>query len=132
MILYHFARMLLYVAIFTIGFLLLAGREQPVCMAVALCLIPVCMLLHWLKKRLWLCVNQKEPIVCVEATLVNHRQQFSGGRGGQRYEKSFLTFRVEQSSQEIEFEVPHAEFDRIQLGAKGPLKYQGWRYLSFR
>ncbi len=111
--------------------LVLAGKNAPKDLALALMSVPVCMLLYWLMQRMKLWENRKEPIICAQATLVNHRQQYSG-HGLQYYEKSFLMFKLDQNGKEIEFEVARDEFDRIQLGAKGLLRYQGWRYLSFR
>ena len=131
MMLYHCVRVMLCICLGVLVLLVIAGERKPQTMAFAFMLIPVCMLMYWLKKRIWLRVNQKKPIVCVEAKLVNHRQQFSGSRGT-HYEKSFLTFRLDQSGEEIEFEVPRSEFSRIQLGARGPLEYRGWQFLSFR
>ncbi len=130
MLLYKCAKALLYLLICFTGGLFIVGRKKPQCMAAALMMIPMCMLLYWVQKMLWQRANQKKPVVCVEATLVNHRQEFNGSRM-QTYKKSFLTFEAENGAQ-IEFEVSRDEFDRIQLGAKGPLEYRGSLYVSFR
>ena len=132
MILFHCVRLLQYALLCVFVMLFLAGDMKPQNAVAAFVLIPVHILLIWLKKRLWLRANKQKPVVHVAATLINHRQQFSGGRGAQRYEKSYLTFRLEQSGEELEFEVPREEFERIQIGANGPLEYQGALYLSFR
>lgn len=120
----------MYVLVLLDGVLFVTGREQPACMAVAFILIPVCMLLYRLQKRLWLRANQRLPQVCVQATLVNHRQVYEGARL-QNYKRSYLTFETENGAL-LEFEVPREEFDRIQLGAKGPLEYRSGMYVSFR
>lgn len=132
MILFHCVRLLQYALVCVLALMVLARKHEPQNIAAAFVLIPVHILLVWLKKRLWIRANQQKPIAHVTATLVNHRQQFSGGRGVQRYEKSYLTFRLEKSGEELEFEVPREEFERIQIGANGPLEYQGALYLSFR
>lgn len=132
MILFHCVRLLQVALLCVFALMILARRHEPQNIAAAFVLIPVHILLVWLKKQLWLRANRKLPVVCAAATLVNHRQQFSGGRGAQRYEKSYLTFRLEQGGEELEFEVPREEFERIQIGANGPLEYQGALYLSFR
>ena len=130
MLLYHCAKAMLYVLAVLAGVLFIFGRERPVCMAVAFILIPVCLLLYRLQKRLWLRANQRLPLVCVQATLVNHRQVYEGARM-QNYQCSFLTFETE-TGERLEFKVPREAFDRIQLGAKGPLEYRGGMYVSFR
>lgn len=130
MLLYKCVKALLYLLICFTGVLFVAGRKKPRCMAAALMMIPMCMLLYWIQKMLWQRANQKKPVVCVEATLVNHRQEFNGSRM-QTYQKSFLTFEV-GSGEQIEFEVSREEFERIQLGAKGMLQYRGNLYVSFR
>ncbi len=101
-------------------------------MALVLALIPAVLLLHWLERRARQREGVKKPISCVEATLVNHRQEYRGSRIPS-YGKCYLTFRLE-SGKELEFEVSREEFERIQLGAKGPLCYRawGWTYISFR
>ena len=128
--LYKFAKHLMVALLVLLCILLTAGWMQPVCMALAFFLAAACLLLYWLQKPLWLRANRQEPLVCVEATLVNHRQQFSG-RGVPRYEKSFLTFETKKGEL-LDFEVSREEFDRIQLGAKGLLAYRGRMYVSFR
>ena len=125
MLLYRCIKGLFWMVTALCGMLFLFGQN-----ALAFMMIPVCLLLYYLQKPLWLRANRQEPLVCVEATLVNHRQQFSG-RGVPRYEKSFLTFEVE-NGMKMEFEVSRDEFDRIRIGAKGPLRYQGSMYVSFR
>lgn len=129
MLLYGFAKLLFYLLLVFTGLILLVWREEPYIAALLPALIPACLLFYWLKNRLLLCANRQKPIIRVEATLVNHRQQFSGR--GMRYEKSFLTFQLADGSA-LEFEVPRNEFERIQLGAKGPLEYRGSLYVSFR
>ena len=99
-------------------------------MAAAFVMIPVCLLLYWLKGRLWLRANQRQPLSCVEATLVNHRQVYEGTRNS-HYKTSFLIFETVDGKQ-LEFEVSREECERIRIGAKGPLEYQGKLYLSFR
>ena len=99
----------------------------------ALCVIiaiAVLGLLFWLQKRLWLRANQRLPLTCVQATLVNHRQVYEGAQMS-HYKASFLTFETEDGAQ-LEFEVIREEFDRIQIGAKGPLEYRGGMYRGFR
>ena len=110
----------------------LAGQRDGRYMAIVLVLVPIWLLCHWLRKRMYQRELLKKPVSSVAATLVNHRQQFSGR--GMRYEKSFLTFRLDVSGKEIEFEVSRDEFDRIQIGAKGTLRYRAWGmgYVSFR
>ena len=130
MLLYHCAKAMMFVLALLAGVLFITGREQPACMAAAFILIPVCLLLYWLQKRLLLRANQRLPLVCVQAKLVNHRQVYEGARM-QTYKCSYLTFERETGVQ-LEFEVPREEFDRIQLGAKGPLEYRGGMYVSFR
>lgn len=88
------------------------------------------MLPFWLKKQLWLRVNQRKPLICVEATLVNHRHKYEGARMS-AYKTSYLTFETADGKQ-LEFEVSWEEYERIQLGAKGPLEYRGRLYVSFR
>ena len=129
MLLYRIAKTLFYLMLGCVGFILLVEKNDERFAALLLLFIPVCLLLYWLQKRLWLRANRNRPVVCIEATLVNHRQQFSGR--GMRYEKSFLTF-VTATGKHVEFEVSQAEFDRIQIGAKGPLEYRGSLYVSFR
>lgn len=129
MLLYRCVKALLYALAAFIGILFICGNRQPACVAAAFMLIPVCLLLFWLQKRLWLRANQRMPLVCVQATLVNHRQVYEGRVA--TYKASFLTFETEFGEQ-IEFEVSREEFDRIQIGAKGPLEYRGRLYVSFR
>lgn len=129
MLLYRCAKALLYALAAFIGILFICGNRQPACMAVAFILIPVCLLLHWLQKRLWMRANRRLPLMCVQAKLVNHRQVYEGRVA--TYKASFLTFETEFGEQ-IEFEVSREEFDRIQIGAKGPLEYRGRLYVSFR
>lgn len=130
MLQYYCAKALLYALLCLLGFLVIVGQKKPQSMATAFILIPVCMLLYWMQKRLWLRANQRMPLVCVQATLVNHRQVFEGPWMS-IYKKSFLTFELE-SGEQIEFEVSREEFDRIKIGAKGPLEYRGRLYVSFR
>lgn len=82
-------------------------------------------LLHWVKARI------AQPVTCAEAKLIRRRQDCSGSRMAipRRW---FLTFCLEPDGREIEFQVSREEFDRIQVGAKGPLAYQGTKYISFR
>ena len=93
MLLYKSVKALLYVLLCIAGICLLAGQKEPRYMAAALATIPVCLLLHWLQKRLWLRANQRMPLVCVQATLVNHRQVYEGRVPA--YKASFLTFETE-------------------------------------
>lgn len=129
MLLYMIAKILYYLMLGCVGFVLLVEKEDERFAALLLLIIPACLLLYWLQKHLWLRANRNKPVVCTEATLVNHRQQFSGR--GMRYEKSFLIFET-ANGKRVEFEVSRAEFDRIQIGAKGPLEYRGSLYVSFR
>ena len=130
MLLYHCAKAMMYVLALLAGVLFIFGREQPACVAVAFILIPVCLLLFWLQKRLWLRDNQRLPLVCVQAKLINHRQVYEGARMS-HYKASFLTFETEDGVQ-LEFEVPREEFDRIWIGAEGLLEYRGGMYMGFR
>ena len=130
MLLYRCAKALLYALAAFIGILFICGNRQPACVAAAFMLIPVCLLLFWLQKRLWLRANQRMPLTCVQATLVNHRQVYEGAQMS-HYKASFLTFETEDGAQ-LEFEVTREEFDRIQIGAKGPLEYRGGMYRGFR
>ena len=127
--LYAFVRILMYLLSGMAVIAFLAGQKDGRWMAITLALLPVCLYLYWLQKRLWRRQVEKKPISCVEATLVNHRQQFSGR--GMRYEKSFLTVQLE-GGREIEFEVSRDEFDRIQIGARGTLAYREGQSVSFR
>lgn len=110
----------------------LAAKKDGRFLALVLALIPGLLFLCWLEKRLRHQVGLRKPISSVEAVLVNHRQEYCGSRIP-AYRKSFLTFRLE-SGKELEFEVSREEYDRIQLGAKGELRYRawGWEYVSFR
>ena len=128
--LYRCAKALLVVLAVCAGILFICGNRQPACMAAAFVMIPVCLLLYWLKGRLWLRANQRQPLSCVEATLVNHRQVYEGTRNS-HYKTSFLIFETVDGKQ-LEFEVSREECERIRIGAKGPLEYQGKLYLSFR
>ena len=130
MLLYRCAKALLCALAAFIGILFICGNRQPACVAAAFMLIPVCLLLFWLQKRLWLRMNQRQPIICVEATLVNRRQVYEGTRNS-HCKTSFLTFETEDGAQ-LEFEVSREDFDRIQIGVKGPLEYRGRLYVSFR
>ena len=131
MLLYHVAKLLMYVLAAVSGILFSFGKNQPQSMAVAFFLIPICLLLYWVQKRLWIWANQRMPLICVEAIAVRHRQVFSGGRGVKSYRASFLTFEMEHGEQ-IEFEVTRETYERIQIGAKGLLEYRGKLYESFR
>ena len=128
--LYRCAKTLLVVLVVFAGILFICGSRQPACMATAFVMIPVCLLLYWLQKRLWLRANQRMPLSCVEATLVSHRQIYEGARNS-HYKTSFLTFET-VDGKKLEFEVSREEFDRIRIGAKGPLEYRGKLYVSFR
>ena len=130
MLLYQCVKTLMYVVAAFAGLLFIVGQKKPQCMAVAFVLLPVCMLLYGLKRLLWLRANQHKPLVCVEATLVNHRLVYEGSRMSS-YKTSFLTFETADGKR-LEFEVPREEFARIQIGAKGPLEYRGNLYVSFR
>lgn len=127
---YRLVKALFWTAAVLCVLLFLAGQKQPQCNLPALLLVPVCLLLHWLQKRLWMRANQRMPLVCVQATLVNHRQVYEGARM-QGYKCSYLTFATEKGEL-LEFVVPREAFDCIQLGAKGPLEYRGGMYVSFR
>ena len=129
MLLYRMAKMLMYMLICMTGLCLLAASKNRQCVAVAFVLVPVCLLLYWLQRRLWRWANQRLPLNCVQATLVNHRQVYEGRMPA--YKASFLTFETEHGER-IEFEVSREEFERIRLGAKGPLEYRGRLYVSFR
>ena len=82
-------------------------------------------LLHWVEAR------KAQPVTCAEAKLIRRRQDCSGSRMAipRRW---FPTFCLELDGREIEFQVSREEFDRIQVGAKGPLAYRGTKYISFR
>lgn len=129
MLLYRSAKVLMYMLMSIGGLCLLAAAKNAQYMAAVLALIPVCWLLYWLQKRLWLRANRRMPLVCVPATLVNHRQVYEGRIPA--YKTSFLTFETAQGEQ-IEFEVSREEFERIRIGARGPLEYRGRMYVSFR
>lgn len=74
--------------------------------------------------------NQKNPITEVEATVVGHRMETHHTRysHSQTY---YMTFRPENGSENIEFEVPEADYQDYSAGDKGPLRYRTWEYLSF-
>lgn len=129
MLLYRCAKALLYTLAVSATMLFIAGLGQPNCAVAAFILIPVCILLFFLQKALWMRANQRMPLVCVEAALVNHRQVYEGRVP--TCKASYLTFETEHGEQ-LEFEVSREEFERIQLGAKGPLSYRGALYVSFR
>lgn len=129
MLLYRSAKALMYLLMSIGGMCLLAAAKNARYMAAVLVMIPACLLLYWLQKRLWLRANRRMPLVCVQATLVNHRYVYEGRIPV--YKTSFLTFETERGEQ-IEFEVSREEFERIRIGARGPLEYRGKMYVSFR
>lgn len=53
MLLYRIAKALMYMLICMTGLCLLAASKNVQCVAVAFVLVPVCLLLYWLQKRLW-------------------------------------------------------------------------------
>lgn len=107
-----------------------AARMDSRFYAVILAMIPLYLMLMWLEKRALSKANEQMPAICVEATLIRQRQEPYGSRVSRWH--YYLTFRQENGSGDVEFEVPREEFERIQIGAKGPLRYRGVEYLSFR
>lgn len=107
-----------------------AARTDSRFYAAILAMIPLYLMLMWLEKRALSKANEQMPVICVEATLICHRQESYGSRISRR--RCFLTFHQEDGSGDVEFEVPREEFDRIQIGARGPLRHRGGQYLSFR
>lgn len=74
--------------------------------------------------------NQKNPITTVEATVVSHRVETHRSRSMTTY-NYYVTFRPEDGSPNVEFEVSEIDFDDFDIGETGPLRYRTWEFLSF-
>lgn len=128
--LYTCVKCLRYVGLGVAALALCASAKDRRWLAVVLAMIPLFYLLIMLEKRLKQRQNAKLPIAYVEAKLIRRRQECEGRMAVPR--RWFLTFCLEADGSELEFEVSREEFDRIQVGAEGPLAYRGRQYLSFR
>lgn len=130
LICYGLLKCLRYLLVIIVLGTYIAARTDSRYYAAILAMIPLYLLLMWLEKRAVRKANEQMPVTCVDATLIGYRQESYGSRVSRR--RCFLTFRQEDGSGDVEFEVTQEEFDRIQIGAKGPLRYRAWQYLTFR
>lgn len=129
--LYFGVKCLRCVLLCTMVVAVLAGTQDQRWLAAVLVLIPLCYLVILQEKRLKQRQNEKLPITYVEAKLIRRRQECGGSRMAVP-RRWFLIFYLEPEGRELEFEVSREEFERIQVGAKGPLAYRGRQYVSFR
>lgn len=93
-------------------------------------LIGLALFLGWLADRVRRKENQKNPITTVDATVVSHRVETHRSRSMTTY-RYYVTFRPEDGSPNVEFEVSEIDFDDFDIGEKGPLRYRTWEFLSF-
>ncbi|MBQ8555694.1 MAG: DUF2500 family protein [Clostridia bacterium] len=74
--------------------------------------------------------NEKNPITTVTASVVGHRKETYRGR----YSSSdtyFVSFKPEDGSPVLEFEVEETEYEDFKPGDTASLRYRTWEFLSF-
>lgn len=75
-------------------------------------------------------VNQRKPIITVEAKVVSHHKLRVRVGRNQSVMRYYITFKTEDG-QVVEFKVSEIDYDDFDLGETGPLRYRGWEFLSF-
>ena len=76
--------------------------------------------------------NAKNPVTCVTAEVIEKRMTTSRSRWGFDSHTYYVTFRPENSGEDVEFQVGEAEYRAYRWKDRGPLSYRTWEFISFR
>lgn len=81
--------------------------------------------------------NDKKPIIATTAVVVSsrvwHKYTSTGSRNGlvRTTPYWYVTFRTLKHG-DVELNVPHDVYMAVQTQKRGNLRYQGWKFISFR
>ena len=85
----------------------------------------------FLEDRMKRQANRQKPIVAVEATVLSHRTvRERMGRSSNYVINYYVSFRTADGTR-LEFNVSQLDYEDLDVGETGPLRYRGWQFLSF-